>query len=231
MLVADSIGKRYGFRPVLTAVSLWARSGSVTALLGSNGTGKSTLLRITADVLNADYGHVVFKDRHFSTPRLATLARLGLLYLPDRSFLCAWRTVRQHFDALSRAFRLVRAAEAIGRFRLEPVLDKTPTTLSAGERRRAEAALAFARRPDCLLADEPFRGIDPADQELLAAGFRHMATEGVAILVTGHEVAILLDTADDVIWATAGTTHGLGSVPAARSNHQFMREYLGGRLL
>ena len=227
VLVADSIGKHFGRRRVLSAASLWARSGTITAVLGRNGAGKSTLIRIAAGWLRPDYGIVMYAGRRAARLRLATLARRGLFYLPDRSLLCAYRTIDQHLEALARAFPGAPVAEARATYRLHDWSHRKPGQLSGGERRRAEAALAWARRPVCLLADEPYRGIAPRDQELLTEGLRAMAERGTAVVVTGHEVPVLLDAADDVVWVTAGTTHALGPPPVARRHFQFAREYLG----
>ena len=80
---------------------------------------------------------------------------------------------------------------------------------------------------DCLLADEPFQGLAPLDAELVGQALRSMARSGCAVIASGHEVPALLEVADEVVWQTAGTTHLLGSPDQARSNHQFVREYLG----
>jgi ABC-type branched-subunit amino acid transport system ATPase component len=84
-----------------------------------------------------------------------------------------------------------------------------------------------ARKPDCLLADEPLQGLAPLDAELVGQALRSMARCGCAVIASGHEVPALLEVADEVVWQTAGTTHLLGSPDQARSNHQFVREYLG----
>jgi lipopolysaccharide export system ATP-binding protein len=231
VLTADSIGKSYGRRRVLSAASLRARAGRITALLGRNGCGKTTLLKIAAGWLRPDYGLIVFAGHRCLHARLAVLARLGLFYLPERSLLHATRTVRQHLAALAHAFPTVSADPAIDTLKLGDLLDRKPATLSGGERRRVELALAVARRPDCLLADEPFRDIAPSDRERVAAALRRMAQSGAAIVATGHEVVELLDVADEVLWMTAGTTHALGPPADARQNFPFMREYLGLAIL
>lgn len=227
IFAADSIGKHFGRRRVLTAASVRAYPGRISTLLGRNGIGKSTLMRIASGSASADYGVIIFGEHRWRRPRLATLARLGLFYLPDRSLLCASRTVDQHFAAMRRAFPEAAADEARAAYRLESLGARLPHTLSAGERRRAEAALAWSRRPVCLLADEPFRGVAPRDQEVLASGLRAIARRGCAVIVTGHEVPILLELADEVVWITAGTTHELGDSATARTNFQFMQDYLG----
>jgi lipopolysaccharide export system ATP-binding protein len=109
------------------------------------------------------------------------------------------------------------------------LLDRRPPTLSGGERRRAELAAALVRRPTCLVADEPFRGIAPLDAELLTAAYRALAVDGCAVVVTGHEAPTLFDAADRVVWCTDGTTYELGSPEAARRSERFCSEYLGPR--
>ncbi|NIQ57198.1 MAG: ATP-binding cassette domain-containing protein [Gammaproteobacteria bacterium] len=223
----EAVVKAYGRRPVLKAASVWARSGSVTVVLGRNGCGKSTLLRIGAGVLAPDAGTVHYAGRVYPRPRLDVLARQGLFFLPDRHLLSARWTLRQHVEAFAWRFDDAGAARALARLRLEERLDQRPAELSGGERRRAELALAMMRRPRCLLADEPFAGINPSDGEALAAALREMARGGCAIVVTGHEVPQLLALADSVVWMVAGTTHGLGTPAEAESHSQFRREYLG----
>lgn len=230
VFAADSIGKRFGRRRVLTAASIRAYPGRVCTLLGRNGIGKSTLIRIAAGCLGADFGVVMFGEHRWRRPRLATLARLGLFYLPDRSLLCASRTIDQHFAAVRRAFRDSAVDGARAAYRLGSLGARLPHTLSTGERRRAEAALAWSRQPVCLLADEPFRGLAPHDQEILASGLKELARRGCAVIVTGHEVPILLEVADEVVWMTAGTTHHLGDSATAQTNFQFMQDYLGPAL-
>jgi ABC-type branched-subunit amino acid transport system ATPase component len=88
-------------------------------------------------------------------------------------------------------------------------------------------ALAIARRPTVLLADEPLVGLAPVDQEFLAGLLRAMANEGVAVVTTGHDTPVLLSASDVIVWSVAGTTHYLGSPADARRHHQFRREYLG----
>jgi len=89
--------------------------------------------------------------------------------------------------------------------------------------------LALARKPRCLVADEPLAGIEPWDQEALVGVLKGLAERGCAILVTGHDVNPLMALADDIIWMVGGTTHWLGSPESARAHYQFRREYLGPR--
>jgi lipopolysaccharide export system ATP-binding protein len=224
---ADSIGKAFGSTVVLKAASIWATPGRITVVFGRNGCGKSTLMKVGAGLLPADSGVVHFDGRAFLRPRLHRLAALGLFYLPDRGLLSSRWTLRQHFAALQWRHPGARGVEMASELGLAPLMDQRPTALSGGERRRAEVVLACAREPRCLLADEPFAGISPRDAEAIAGVLRGMAASGCAIVVTGHEVPQLVEIADEVVWMTAGTTHGLGTADQAATHDQFRREYLG----
>ena len=224
---ADSVSKTFGDRSILKAASIWAHEGTITALFGRNGCGKSTLLRIGAGIIAADGGAMHFAGQVFVRPRLNELARLGLFYLPERNLLSTRLTLRQQIDAVEWRHGSERTADIIDRLGLHSRLDQTALQLSTGEQRRAEFAIAWICSPRCLLADEPFAAIDPSDREVIAAVLRELAQQGCAIIVSDHEVPRLMSIADDVVWMTSGTTHGLGAPAAAIQNEQFVREYLG----
>lgn len=227
VFAADSIRKAHGARMVLTTASVWAAPGAVTVVFGRNGCGKSTLLKIGAGVITADAGVVHFRGAAYLRPRLHRLAARGLFYLPDDGLLVRRLTLGEHLAALRRRFGAALHADDAADLDVAPLLDVPVREYSGGEMRRAEAAVAVARNPVCLLADEPFSGIAPADGERLARVLRRLAARGCGLVVTGHEVPELLHLADEVVWMTAGTTHGLGTAAQASANDQFRREYLG----
>ncbi len=226
VLAAESVGKRFGDRVVLRSGSLWAEAGAVTAVVGRNGSGKSTLMKIAAGWLPPDHGTVHFMGEVYERPRLHLLARRGLFYLPDRDVLAPGLAVGEQLRAFARGSGgdAREAAELLG---IAGLLDRRPHGLSGGETRRAEVALAFARRPACLVADEPFRGVDPRDAEGLATAFRALAERGCAVVLSGHEVPILFPLADRLLWVASGTTTWLGTPAEARRSDRFCREYLG----
>jgi ABC-type multidrug transport system ATPase subunit len=223
---ADSIGRSFGARRILTAASLQIRAGSITVLLGRNGCGKSTLLRVMLGFLRADWGTVRWHGIIQARPRLHRLAGQGLFFVPERDLLARNRNVAAHFAIVERVFG-VAAAPTIVELDLDPLLHRMPMQLSAGERRRVELGLAQTRAPRCLIADELFLGLAPRDAERAAALVRRFADNGCAVLLTGHEVEWLLPLADDIVWMVAGTTHALGSPAQAARHDQFRREYLG----
>jgi ABC-type multidrug transport system ATPase subunit len=198
--------------------------------MGRNGTGKTTLLRIVVGRVRHDYGRIVYKGEFIARPRLARLARSGLMYVSQESALTPLFTIRQHLDAYVRIFGRSAALPKIAeRLRLEEFLDRRPSRLSGGEKQRASLALALLRRPDCLLADEPFAGVAPKDRPLVAVALHELRAAGAAVVVSGHDVHDLFEISDEVIWVVGGTTHVLGSPHEAATHHQFCREYLGPR--
>lgn len=168
-----------------------------------------------------------FKGEPLLRPRWRRMARAGFAYLPDRDLLAPHRTVREHLELVVRQFEWAGYDEAVERCELGPLLDARCAGLSTGERRRAEVAVMLARRPDCLLADEPYRNLDPADRHLLADAFRALAAAGCAVVVTGHEVEDLALGADAITWCTDGTTYELGPPRAALTHWRLVRDYLG----
>jgi ABC-type multidrug transport system ATPase subunit len=227
MLVADSVGKRYGSRWVLHAATLRVVPGQFRALVGRNGAGKSTLLRIAAGLLPADHGVVRCDDTALLRPRLPQLARRGLFLLPDHDLLSGSLTLAGHLALVAETFGVEQDPAVIDTLRLRDHLAKRPHQLSGGERRRAEVAVAAVRRPRFLLADEPLRGITPIDCDLLLRVFRDLAAKGGAVVVTGHEMGALLSGADHVTWCTDGTTYELGPPAIAVDHDGFRRRYLG----
>ncbi|MGK2962333.1 MAG: ATP-binding cassette domain-containing protein [Gemmatimonadaceae bacterium] len=212
---------------MLTSATLRAVPGELRVLLGRNGIGKSTLLKIAAGWISPDGGAIHFAGRAYLSVRLTELAAAGLFYLPDHDLLSTAFTVRRQLEMVRVQFGGGNVSEAANQLGIAAHLDKYPFELSGGERRRAELAAVLVRRPSCLLADEPYRGIPPKDAEDLTKTFADLAAGGMAVVITGHEVRTLLDAADHVTWCTSGTTYELGPPSAAVQNPAFRREYLG----
>jgi lipopolysaccharide export system ATP-binding protein len=227
ILTAECVTKSYGSRRILSSATLRAEVGELRVLFGRNGIGKSTLLKIAAGRVSADGGSVQFAGQAYLAPHHADLAEGGLFYLPDHDLLSRAFTVRQQLRMIQAQFPggdIDAAAELVG---ISALLDKRPAALSGGELRRAEIAAALVRRPRCFLADEPYRGISPRDADDLTRVLRSLAEAGTAVLITGHEVPVLLHAADHITWCTSGTTYELGPPAAALQHDAFRREYLG----
>jgi lipopolysaccharide export system ATP-binding protein len=227
ILRADSIAKSFRGKRILSAATLRAVPGELRVLFGRNGIGKSTLLKIAAGLVQPDAGAVHFDGRFYESASLSALAGAGLFYLPDHDLLSSAFSVRKQLEMFRRQYNGAAVDESAAKLGIADQMDKPPTALSGGERRRAELAAVLVRRPKCLLADEPFRGITPRDAEDLTHVFVDMAVQGMAVVITGHDVPVLLNAAHHVSWCTSGTTYELGPPAAAVLHDGFRRDYLG----
>ena len=196
-------------------------------MFGRNGEGKSTLLRIAAGLLQPDTGVVTVAGEVLAPASLPALADRGVFFLPDHDLMAPGYPLARQLALIERRFGRRSGEEAARLAGVEHCLDRPPATFSGGELRRAELAMAITRAPTVLLADEPYRGVAPADHDGLTAILRSMAAGGCAVVVTGHDVPSLLAAADHVTWCTSGTTCELGTPAEALAHDGFRRGYLG----
>lgn len=226
VLVADSIAKTLGGRRILSAATLRVSAGEFKVLLGKNGVGKSTLLKIAVGVLPPDTGFLRCGGQAMTSWTLAGLAKLGVFYLPEHGLLSDSFTIRDQLSMFATRFGQ-ELEDPAARLGVLQYLDKRPSELSTDQRRRCDLAAATIRRPSCLVADEPFRDLSPIEAERLAGVFAAFASAGWGIVASGHEVGVLLASASAVTWCTSGTTYELGSPSKALEHEAFRREYLG----
>lgn len=227
MLRAEGIGKSFGTLEVLKAASMWGESGKVTTLLGRNGAGKTTLMKIAVGVLRADYGVISVFGEVRERQSLPRLARAGLMYVPQDQLVSPGYRVREHLDAIATIFGSDGIDGAVSEMRIDGLLDESVSSLSGGERMRVSLALALAREPKVLIADEPLVGLSPKDQQALGWSLRRLAERGTAVITCGHDAPSLFGISDVIIWCVSGTTHHLGTPSQALAHSQFRREYLG----
>ncbi len=226
-LEADCVSLSYGDRQVLSSASLRAQPGQVTGLLGRNGAGKTSLLRILVGIRAPDNGVVRVDGVGQLRVTLPQLAQRGVFFLPARDLLLPGITVLRQMRAARDRFGgtgdLERLALVLG---IAERVQQSPATLSGGERRRAELAVALARQPRVLVTDEPLRGITPLDADALMGAMRGFAAHGGAVVVTGHELPLLLPHLDRITWCHAGKTREFASVTAAQADFAFRRDFM-----
>ncbi|MEV1118291.1 anchored repeat-type ABC transporter ATP-binding subunit [Actinosynnema sp. NPDC049800] len=184
-----------GGREVLSSVDFDLRAGELVGLIGPNGAGKTTLLRTALGLLPPHRGTVAVHGR------TARQARGAVGYVPQRhefawdfpiSVAKAVATGRTHLTGLfGRRTAADRAAvdDAITRVGMDDLRSRPVGELSGGQRQRVLVARALALRPRVLLLDEPFTGIDAPTQELLGRLLTDLRDEGVAVLMTTHDLA------------------------------------------
>jgi iron(III) transport system ATP-binding protein len=208
-LVCDGVAKSYGARQVLSELSLEVPSGTMTAILGSSGAGKTTLLRVVMGLERLDEGRIEVGDRVLGGPGTHVAPeRRAIGYLSQEGALFPQLSVAGNVGfgleraARRSADRIAHLLELVG---LDPSFaERSPRELSGGEQRRVALARALAPRPQLVLLDEPFSGLDAALRvETAHAVLNALGEQGAtALLVThdqdealslGREVGVLRD--------------------------------------
>lgn len=162
-----SLRKSYRKRPVIRDVSLDLNRGEVVALLGPNGSGKTTCFYAIAGLITAEGGQVLIDGRDVTLLPMYRRARLGLGYLPQEMSIFRGLSVEDNIRAILEiaepdpTARRERLEELLSEFSIEHLRRAPALALSGGERRRCEIARCLATNPRYVLLDEPFAGVDP----------------------------------------------------------------------
>lgn len=202
LLVAEKLVKRYGKRRVVDEVGFTVNTGEVVGLLGRNGAGKTTSFRMVMGMITPEAGTVRFADRDVTRLPMYRHALSGMGYLSQEPSVFQRLTVEENLLAiletqrLSKMMRRERADELLAQFTLTHKARDLAHTCSGGERRRLEIARALITKPRLMLLDEPFAAVDPHTVEELQDEVRTLASTGIAILVTDHNVQQTLRICD-----------------------------------
>ncbi len=202
LLIARQLVKSYNGRRVVDRVSFEISPGEIVGLLGRNGAGKTTSFRMVIGMITPEAGQVMFNGKDVTTLPMYKHALAGIGYLSQEPSVFQRLTVEQNLIAiletqrLSKAARLERAAELLAQFGLQHKAHEQARTCSGGERRRLEIARALITKPRLMLLDEPFAAVDPHTVEELQTEVRKLASNGIAMLVTDHNVQQTLRICD-----------------------------------
>ena len=232
-LVAEGLRKSYRRRPVIRDVSLSLGRGEAVALLGPNGSGKTTCFHLVAGLVPAEGGRVALDGRDVTGLPMYRRARLGLGYLPQEMSIFRGLSVEDNVmavlqiaepDPRRRRDRLesLLSEFGIGHLRRAPAL-----SLSGGERRRAEIARCLASEPRYLLLDEPFAGVDPIAVGDIRALVAQLKTRGLGVLITDHNVRETLGLVDRAFILHDGRVLMSGTTEEVVAHEDVRRVYLG----
>jgi ABC-2 type transport system ATP-binding protein len=212
------VRKRYGAQPVLRGVSFAVQRGEILGLLGPNGCGKTTTLRLAAGFLSPDSGEVRVCGEPIGSGSLAARQRIG--YLPERAPLYDALRVRDYLDfvaaakGVTRAKRTAAIDQAIADFALGGVAHKPIGTLSKGYRQRVGLAQATLADPEVLLLDEATNGLD-ALQIVEARALIRRGSAGRAVIFCSHLMQEVTALCDRVIVLHEGRTLAMAEATAA----------------
>ncbi|MGI9373693.1 MAG: LPS export ABC transporter ATP-binding protein [Hyphomicrobiales bacterium] len=232
-LVATSLAKSYKRRPVVRGVSLSVRRGEAVGLLGPNGAGKTTVFYMITGLVAADSGAIELDGEDVTSLPMYQRARMGIGYLPQEPSIFRGLTVEENIRAVlevsesDRSVRASRLRELLDEFAISHLRRSPAVALSGGERRRVEIARALAARPEFMLLDEPFAGIDPIAIGDIRALVRHLTSRGIGVLVTDHNVRETLELIDRALIIHEGEVLMQGTPQEIVANPDVRRLYLG----
>ena len=232
-LEINGLRKAYKKKVVVRDVSMQLNRSEVVALLGPNGSGKTTTFYTIAGLVYPEGGSVRIDGRDVTNLPMYRRAKLGIGYLPQEMSVFRGMSVEDNIKAIldisqkDRRKRRERLEELLSEFTIEHLRNAPALALSGGERRRVEIARCLAADPKYLLLDEPFAGVDP----ISVGDIRHLVADlkkrGIGVLITDHNVRETLEIVDRAYILHDGQVLMSGTPEDVVENENVRRVYLG----
>jgi len=232
-LQVRNLRKSYRKRPVIRDVSLDLGRGEVVALLGPNGSGKTTCFYAIAGLISAEGGQVIIDGRDVTNLPMYRRAKLGIGYLPQEVSIFRGMNVEDNIMSIleitesDRHKRRERLEELLSDFSIEHLRRASALSLSGGERRRVEIARSLASNPKYLLLDEPFAGVDPIAVSDIRTLVADLKNRGIGVLITDHNVRETLEIVERAYILHDGTVLMSGTTEEVVNDENVRRVYLG----
>ncbi len=201
-LEVQHLRKTFGQRTVVKDVSLHVAGGEVVGLLGANGAGKTTCFSMIVGLVKPDSGSITLRGQDISQFPMFERARTGLSYLPQEASVFRPLSVEDNLrmiwqvTGVSEEEQDELLEELLTDLNLHKVRHSLGIELSGGERRRVEIARCLAGKPEYILLDEPFSGVDPLAVAEIQEIVAQLKTKGMGILITDHNVRETLAITD-----------------------------------
>jgi neutral amino acid transport system ATP-binding protein len=240
LLEVEGLTKRFGGVTAVSDCSFAVPEGSVTALVGPNGSGKTTAFNLITGYLRADEGSIRFAGAPVRRPNPVSLARHGLTRTFQQARIFADLTLVENMVAALQqpwrtAFRRAvrrpereRAVQLLGEFGLARVAGDRAGTLSYGQKKLLEFATVLMAEPRLVLLDEPTAGVNPVLVEQIEARVRELNACGLTFLVVEHNMNLVMRLCDPVVVLDHGTKLAEGPPALVRVDPRVLDAYLGG---
>jgi len=232
-LKAVELKKKIKDLEIVKGMSLEVKSGEVVGLLGPNGAGKTTTFYMICGLVESSGGEVFFDDENLSGMPLHRRALKGIGYLPQEASIFKDLSVEDNLliaaevKIKDKKAQEERILQLLDMFNIEPIRYRKGISLSGGERRRVEIARALVNSPKFLLLDEPFAGVDPIAVMDIQMVIRQLASYGIGVLITDHNVRETLDVCDRAYVIKSGSLLASGTSAEIGQNADVRKHYLG----
>ncbi len=233
-LSAENLRKQFKARVVVDDVSLTIKSGEIVGLLGPNGAGKTTCFYMLVGLIHCNTGNIFLNTLNITQMPMHMRAKHGIGYLPQEASIFRGLTVEQNVMVsleargdLKKSQRKQLCDSLLSDLQIEHIRDQKGTSLSGGERRRAEIARALAMQPKFILLDEPFAGVDPISVKDIQRILKTLRKQEIGLLITDHNVRETLDICNRAYILNEGQTLAEGTPESILNNKQVQDVYLG----
>lgn len=232
-LKGEELVKIYKKRTVVDKVSVKVSQGEVVGLLGPNGAGKTTTFYMIVGMIKPNGGKVFLNSKEITSEPMYKRANMGVGYLPQEASVFRRLSVE---DNIMAVLEMINIPKVERKERVEILLEELSIThirkslgfqLSGGERRRTEIARALATKPDFILLDEPFAGVDPIAVEDIMGIVHNLKHKGIGILITDHNVHETLSIVDRAYILINGQIFKDGSANYLAEDEDVRKLYLG----
>lgn len=200
VLECKALLKRYGGKNALAGVDLNIYRGRIVGLLGPNGSGKTTMIKLASGLLTPTQGEIFINGLH---PGVETKAQVS--YLPERTYLADWMRVTdmlQFFADFYADFNTAKAVEMLQRLNIAET-DRLKT-MSKGTKEKVQLILVMSRDASLYLLDEPIGGVDPAARDYILNTIISNYSENATVIISTHLISDIERILDDVVFINAG---------------------------
>ena len=228
-----NIEKTIGSKKILTNISFSVGKNEIVGLLGPNGAGKTTAFYIAAGLMFPNQGKVLINNKDITNKPMHARANAGLGYLPQESSLFPDLSVENNLFGIAELLKLdqkhkiQQVEKVVDEFNLAKILKVKGRMLSGGQRRKVEIARTLICKPEIMLLDEPFAGIDPIAVEEIKDLLLEIANKNISILITDHNVRETLSLCKKAIILSDGMVIAEGNEESLKQNAHVKKEYFG----
>ncbi len=200
LLEIKNLYKNYGEKQVLNNITLTVPRGKIIGLLGKNGTGKTTLIKLINGLLTPTEGEIIFEGE-----KIGPQSKLNIAYLPERTYLDKSMTINEtlkFFKEFYSNFDIDKAKDLLKKLDLDE--NQKIIKMSKGMQEKVQLVLVMSRKADLYILDEPLDGVDPATRDYILDTILTNFNEGASIIISTHLISDIERILDEVIFIDKG---------------------------
>ena len=233
LLKAENLIKKYGDFYAVNDIDLNLKKGEVVGLLGPNGAGKTTTFYMITGMIRPSSGKIIFGDKDITKSPMYKRARMGIGYLAQEPSIFGKLNVEDNLKIVLETIISIKEEQnnlidkLLNEFNISHLRNNMGAGLSGGERRRVEICRTLALKPDFVLLDEPFAGVDPIAVEDIQQMIISLKQQNIGVLITDHNVRETLSITDRSYLLHGGKILKSGDAQTLASDEEVRRIYLG----